>query len=107
MSSDFGTSRSRPSLSMALVLVIVLLDAASIVGAQLPWRHWVPLWMTYALGWGHLLANFAIASIGIRTPQRGAWLIYLGVSVVTFVALGVTPLVALWFLPALLKSVLG
>jgi len=51
-----------------------------------------------------LVANFAIAAIGLRTPQRNAWLIYLGVSVIAFVAIGSTPFAALWFLPVLLKT---
>jgi hypothetical protein len=107
VNSDFGTCRPRPSLSKTLVLAIILLSVVWIMRAEMPMRQLLPRWITYAYGWAHILANFAIAAIGVRTLQRNAWLIYLGVSVVTLVALGSTPLVAVWFLPGLLKTFLG
>ena len=107
MKSDFESFRPRPSLSMVLVLAIVLLSTVWIMGVELPMRQLLPRWITYASGLTQLLANFAIAAIGLKTPQRNAWLIYLGVSVVTFGTMGSTPLAALWFLPGLLKSFLG
>jgi hypothetical protein len=107
MKSNFGSFRSRPSLSMVLVLAIVLLSTVWIVGLALPMRPLLPLWVKYVSGWSQILANLALAAIGLKTPQRNAWLIYLGFSVVTLVAFGSTPLTALWFFPGLLKSFLG
>lgn len=104
MNSDSGSSRPRQSLSAVLVMAIALLSLIWIIGIQPPVRQSLPRWITYAHGWAQLLANFAIAAIGTRTPQRNAWLIYLGVSVAAFAAFGSTPLVPLWFLPGLLKA---
>ena len=107
MNSDFGSFRLRLSLSMALVLALLLLSMVWIMRMELPMRHFLPPSVTYAFGWAQLLANFAIAAVGVRTPQRNAWLVYLGVSVLTLVAFGSTPLVALWFIPGMLKNFLG
>jgi hypothetical protein len=51
------------------------------------------------------LANFVIAVLGLRTPQRNAWLIYLAVSVLALIVMGMaTPFAALWYLPSLLRA---
>lgn len=107
MNSDFGSFRLRPSLSMALVLALLLLSMVWIMRMELPLRHFLSPSVTYASGWAQLSANFAIAAVGVRTPQRNTWLVYLGVSVLSLVAFGSTPFVALWFVTGMLKSFLG
>ena len=107
MTSDLEKSRPRPALSLMLAMALVLLSLIWIMGAELHWRQWAPRWITDALGWGHVVADFSIAAVGLGTPQRTAWSIYLAVGVVTFIAMGMTPLVALWFLPTVVKGFLG
>jgi hypothetical protein len=104
MNSDTGMGASRPSLNMALVLAIVFLTVVSIMQGNLPSSGLLPRWTTAAYGWALVFANFAITAIGIRTPQRNAWLIYLGASLLALIAMGMaTPLAALWYLPRLLQ----
>jgi hypothetical protein len=102
MNSESGRVGSRVSLSVKLVWAIVILSVVSIVRGGLP-SVGLPSWTTYAYGWSLIIANFVIIAIGLRTPQRNAWLIYLAVSLLTLIAMGMaTPLAALWYLPGLL-----
>ena len=63
-----------------------MLTLATIMRGELP-PLGLPSWIAYTFGWILILANFVIIAIGLATPQRVGWVLYLVLSLIALVAL--------------------
>jgi hypothetical protein len=82
-----------------LVAAIVVLSVASTAASYLGhYESWL-LRTRQLVGYSAFGLNCVIAALGLRTPDRTAWVAYLGVSLLALLLLSVaTPLNSLWML---------
>jgi hypothetical protein len=82
-----------------LVAAIVVISVASTAAAYLGRYESWPLRTRQLVGYSAFGLNCVIAVLGLWTPDRAAWVAYLGVSLLALLLLSAaTPLDSLWML---------
>jgi hypothetical protein len=86
--------RSKP-----LIFVIIAISVMIDIAARLGHHGLGSLQTRQVMGFSAFGLNAVVAIVGFWTPERAAWVAYLGVSVLAFLLLSVaTPLNSLWIL---------
>ncbi|OHV76315.1 hypothetical protein [Rhizobium sp. LCM 4573] len=83
-----------------LIVLVLILSLATLVPGWMRLTSETPPGWIFTAGLIAFLLNIVIAILGLRTPQKWWWAIYLAASIVIFILAGFsTPLSALLTLP--------